>query len=81
MNIILLSDLHIEPYSTPDNTLWVDRFCKHITSHQVDSVLIFVLGDIISGGQESAFPCGRQYFRLHGKTPRMCPDTICISAG
>ena len=81
MNIILLSDLHIEPYSTPDNTLWVDRFCKHITSHQVDSVLIFVLGDIISGGQESAFRAADNIFAYMEKRLECVPIQFVFLPG
>ncbi|NCB62053.1 MAG: hypothetical protein EOM52_00315 [Clostridia bacterium] len=54
MRVLILSDLHIAPYSNNDSTPWVSNFCCFIKNGKYYAdTLILVLGDIISNDGKS----------------------------
>ncbi|MGB4657951.1 MAG: metallophosphoesterase [Mobilitalea sp.] len=55
MRVILLTDLHIKPESTPESIMWVKHFCVFMRSNSCRETLVFVLGDVINQGIKSAF--------------------------
>ena len=62
MRVIFLSDLHITSASSPDTPPWVQHFCDFVCSTYSGPTYIFVLGDIINGGDKLAFQNASQIF-------------------
>lgn len=51
VRIILLTDLHIKPDSTPEVLPWVNHLCRFLCKNYYPETHIFVLGDIIDKGE------------------------------
>lgn len=62
MKVIFLSDLHITSDSSPDTSPWVQHFCDYVCCTSADPTYIFVLGDIINGGDKLAFQTASIFF-------------------
>lgn len=62
MRVIFLSDLHITSTSSPETSPWVQHFCDFICSTSAEPTYIFVLGDIINGGDKLAFQTASKIF-------------------
>lgn len=62
MRVIFLSDLHITSASSPETSPWVQHFCDYLCSTCAEPIYIFVLGDIITGGDELAFQAASAIF-------------------
>lgn len=62
MRVILLSDLHITSSSSPNTSPWVQHFCDFVCCTDSGPTYIFVLGDIINGGDSLAFQTASVFF-------------------
>lgn len=62
MRMILLTDLHIRADSTVESLPWVNHFCEYMNRSPIMDTLVFVLGDIIDGGNPLAFDAAETIF-------------------